>query len=145
MRNMPDSLTAKQAKFISNFLVTGNGTGAALASGYGRAGAHVTASRLLRNPKVQKALQARQSADATRLSPSREDVLQGLIQAAERARTMSDPAAMISAWREIGRMQGYYVNAVQRVEVADVGNDAMLRRYEALSDHDGAAQRRCYP
>jgi phage terminase small subunit len=40
----------------------GNGTKAAIAAGYGRKSAHVTASRLLKLPKVQDAL--RYSVDA---------------------------------------------------------------------------------
>jgi len=47
------ALNAKQAKFIQEHLVDGNGTHAAIAAGCGRAGAHVTATRLLKNPKCQ--------------------------------------------------------------------------------------------
>lgn len=59
------TLTAKQAKFAAGYPVNGNGTRAAVAAGYGRAGARTTASRTLANAHVLKALQARQSADAT--------------------------------------------------------------------------------
>jgi phage terminase small subunit len=42
---------------------TGHGTNAAIAAGYGRRSAHVTASRLLRKAKIQRAIQARHAAD----------------------------------------------------------------------------------
>lgn len=59
------TLSAKQSKFVSEYLVDGNGTRSAVAAGYGRAGARTTASRTLASVHVQRALQARQSADAS--------------------------------------------------------------------------------
>lgn len=46
------ALTAKQARFIDEYLVDGNGTAAAVRAGYGRAGARVAAHRALRNDNV---------------------------------------------------------------------------------------------
>ena len=46
-------LTLKQAAFAPEYVrAKGNGTKAAKAAGYAESGAHVEASRLLRNPKV---------------------------------------------------------------------------------------------
>jgi phage terminase small subunit len=134
MANARPALTAKQSKFVAEYLVDGNGSRSAVAVGYGRAGAHVTASRLLRNPKVRMALQARQSADATRLSLSREDALQGLLGAIATAREKGDAAAMISGWREVGRMMGYYSPERRQVEVMAASAQAELARFEAMSD-----------
>src|SRR5687767_7882684 len=54
-------LTEKERRFVENFFgdCAGNATAAARASGYGPAGAHVAASRLLRKAKVQAAVAAR--------------------------------------------------------------------------------------
>jgi hypothetical protein len=50
----PLTLTAKQQRFIAEYLVDGNGARAAIAAGYGRAGARVRAHRLTRdNAAVQ--------------------------------------------------------------------------------------------
>jgi len=127
------TLTQKQARFVAEYLVDGNGTRAAVAAGYGVAGAHASASRTLRIVKVQEALQARQRADATRLSISRDDVLVGLLAAFELARQQGVPATMVSAARELGRLLGYYAPETRRVEITDDGNDTM-RRMEAMSD-----------
>lgn len=128
-------MSAKQARFVAEYLVDGNGTRAAVAAGYGQAGAPVAASRLIRNDKVQKALQARQSADATRLSNQREDVLKGLLEAVEAAKQQRDSAAMISGWREIGRMLGFYSPDMRHVAVsAGRKADHELCLYEAMSD-----------
>ena len=134
------SLSSKQARFIGEYLVDGNGTRAAIAAGYGRAGARVAACRLLTNANVQKVLQARQSADATRLSTQRENVIQGLLHAIETAREKRDPGAMINGYREIGRMLGFYAPDVKRVQVlSDRGADEELRRLKELSDAELAA------
>lgn len=58
---MAGKLTEKQRRFVEAFLgpAQGNGTQAARLAGCGRAGAAVTASRMLRNANVQRALVAR--------------------------------------------------------------------------------------
>lgn len=67
------TLTEKQAKFVSEFLVDFNGTQAAIHSGVAPSGAHVWASRTLRIAKVAEALAARQCPDAVRLSTQRNE------------------------------------------------------------------------
>ena len=128
-------LTAKQARFVAEYLVDGNGARAAVAAGYGAPGARVAAHRLLTKANVQKALRARQAADATRLSLQRDDVLRGLLQAVERARIEGNPAAMISGWASIGKMLGLYAPEVRRREISDDGGDAM-RRIEAMTNQE---------
>ena len=128
------NLTAKQAKFVAEYLVDSNGTRAAVAAGYGVAGARVAACRTLANDNVQKALQARQSADATKLSIQRNDVLQSLLKAYNLALEQCNPAAMVSAARECGRMMGYYAPERQQVEVLHESKTATQDRLERMSD-----------
>lgn len=61
-------MTAKQARFIDEYLVDANGTQAAIRAGYGAAGARVAAHRLLTNVAISSAIEARQSADAAAYS-----------------------------------------------------------------------------
>lgn len=140
-------LTPKQSRFVHEYLVDANGTRAAIAAGNGRAGARVAAHRLLTNANVQKALEARQHADATRLSIARENAIQGLLGAIQDAKEQRDPAAVISGWREVGRMLGFYAPDARRVQVsADRRGDDGLHRYDRMSDAElltvieGAAQ-----
>jgi phage terminase small subunit len=49
---MANGFTKKQELFIAEYLIGFNATRAAIAAGYSRKGAEVTASQLLRNPKV---------------------------------------------------------------------------------------------
>lgn len=59
-----DDLTAKQAAFVAAYLETGHIQRAAVAAGYAKSGAHVTGSRLLRNPKIAAKIKAmRQKAE----------------------------------------------------------------------------------
>ena len=82
----PLTLTAKQTRFISEYLVDGNGSAAAVRAGYSQKTARAIATENLTKPAIQNALQARQSADATRLSIKLDDVLAGLQEAVQQAR-----------------------------------------------------------
>lgn len=66
--------------FVAHYLADPerNATKAAIAAGYAEKSAHVTASRLLKNPKVQELLQAKTEKIAAKLDLSVEKVLEGL-------------------------------------------------------------------
>ncbi len=131
-------ITPKQARFIDEYLVDGNGTRAAIAAGYGRAGARVTAHRLLTKAAIRASIQARQAEDARRLQIERQDLISGLLEAVEMGRERREPMAMITALREIGRMLGYYAPAKVHVETTS-DPDKNLRRFEAMCDEELAA------
>ena len=75
------TLSARESAFVASFLASGNATASAIAANFSPKGASVAGNRMLRNARVQEALQARQAADAARLSLKREDVLAGLLEA----------------------------------------------------------------
>ena len=127
------ALSDKQRKFIQEYLVDSNGARAAVAAGYGVAGSRVAAHRLLTNANVQKALQARQTADATLLSIKRFDVLRSLLDAYTLAEKQGNPAAMVSAARECGRLLGFYAPERREVDVA-VDEKSTRKRMNAMSD-----------
>jgi hypothetical protein len=60
MRPNPKAMTERERRFVEAFMgqCGGNGTQAAIAAGYGRAGAKVRASRLLTKRNVQSAIAA---------------------------------------------------------------------------------------
>ena len=109
-------LTAKQARFVHEYLVDGNGAGAAVRAGYSPSGAHVTASRMLRNATpVARAIEARQAADATQLGIARQEVLQGLLEAVDQARVQSNPMAMVGGLRELAKLLGFHAPVSRKV------------------------------
>lgn len=131
-------LTAKQLRFVAEYLVDGNGARAAVAAGYGRAGAKVTAHRLTHaNPAVQAEIRARQAQDAQRLQIERQDVIEGLLEAIAEAKAKRNPAAMISGWREMARLLGYFAPSRHVVETGAVS--AIQQRLELMSDAELSA------
>ena len=131
----PDKLTPKQSRFVQEYLVDGNGAQAAIRCGSPAAGAHVWASRTLRIAKVSEALQAAQAVDAARLSISRENVLGWLQSAFLIARQKGDPAAMVSAAREIGKMLGLYAPEVKKIALS-TGQNKTHARLSRMSDQE---------
>ena len=125
-------MTAKQARFVDEYLVDANGTQAAIRAGYGAAGARVAAHRLLTNVAISSAIEARQRVDATRLSVDRNSVLTGLLEAVEMAREQLNPAGMVAGLREIGKLMGFYIDRV-KVDV-DLTGQQERRRMEAMTD-----------
>ena len=132
------TLSAKQTRFVSEYLVDGNAAQAAIRAGYKPIGAKVTGCRLLTNPNLRARLEALQAADATRLCLEREVVLNGLTQSIEMARLQGNPAAMIRGWSEIGRLMGYYAPEVKKVDLNVKGSD-LMDRMASMSDAELAA------
>jgi phage terminase small subunit len=66
----------KLAVFVAEYLIDRNGTRAATAAGYSKKSAHVTASRLLRNPKVIGMIEAETSKRLDRLEITADRILQ---------------------------------------------------------------------
>ena len=127
------TLSAKQTRFVTEYLVDSNGAAAAVRAGYAPGSAKVIACRLTKDNRIQEVLRAQQSADATRLALRRQEVLAGLLEAIDQARVQGNPAAMIRGWSEIGRLMGYYAPEVKKVDL-DVGCQVEIDRINQLSD-----------
>ena len=126
-------LTRRETRFVQEYLVDACGTQAAIRAGVAPAGAHVWASRALRKAKVSAALHARQTADAARLSIQREDVLNGLVEAAAMAKLQCDPAGMVAAWKQVGHLMGFY--SPERIKVdMSVQGQTLVNQLERFSD-----------
>lgn len=79
-----DDLTPRQRRFALEYLREPNGKQAAIAAGYSAKGAEVTASKLLRVPKVAAFIAERAAKVAQRLELDAEYVLRSLKNVAER-------------------------------------------------------------
>jgi len=66
---------------------------------------------------------------------TRKKVMDMQLEAFEMAKLMAEPASMVSAAREIGRMCGYYEPVKQKIEVS-VNGQVAVKRLESLSDAD---------
>ena len=73
-----DGLTPRQQAFVAEYLVDKNGKQAAIRAGYSPKGAEVTASKMLRIPKVAAAVQAGLAEVTERAKVKAEDIIREL-------------------------------------------------------------------
>ena len=77
--------------------------------------------------------QALEAASAQELGVTRQRFLFELQEAAALAKEKRDPAAMIAAWREIGKACGFYQPERIKVDV-NVAGSLEMRKWNQLSD-----------
>jgi len=130
---VPMKLTAKQSRFIDEYLIDLNGAQAAIRAGYSPKCAKEQASRLLTYAHVQAEIEERNRDIEIRLKISRENVLEGFQEAYEIAKDNNNPGAMTGACRELGKMCGYYEPDKKQIEVNQT-EKGHLRYLESLSD-----------
>jgi hypothetical protein len=70
---------------------------------------------LLRRPDIREYLLNLQAKARQRFEIDRDEVLKGFKAAAEMAEALEDPTGMTGAWREIGKMLGYYEPETKRL------------------------------
>ena len=70
------TLSPRQQRFVEEYLVDLNGTQAAIRAGYSEKGAHVQASQLLSNPKVNEAVAAAMAERSQRTKITQDRVLE---------------------------------------------------------------------
>lgn len=71
---------SKKSRFIDEYMKDFNGTRAAKAAGYAEASAHVTASQLLKDPKVSSCIESRKAARSQRLELSVDEIVEEMKQ-----------------------------------------------------------------
>lgn len=130
---MKSNLTARQSKFVAEYSLSHCAADAARKAGYSPKTARQMASENLSKPYVVAALRLREDAQAQELDLTRGKVLMELQEAIAVAKLKGDAAAMISGWREIGKMCGFYSPERHKVEVNDRGRE-YLQRMESLSE-----------
>lgn len=129
------NLTAKQSRFVDEYLVDFNASRAAIAAGYSSAGAKVQGSRLLTNVNVRRLVERHQEATSKRLRITRDDVIKGLVVAAEQARLNKDPISMIAAMSEVSKMMGFYASKPSK-NSAEADYDSLKNQFEVMSDEE---------
>ena len=126
-------LSAKQIRFIDEYMVDFNGAAAAVRAGYSPISAKVTASRMLSHANLQAVLRERQGIEASRLQITRQQAIQGLLEGIGMARLLGNPAAMISGWKEIAKMLGFYEPERHAVKLS-AESGALRAKFEVMTD-----------
>lgn len=122
-------MTAKQ-KALINYIGQGESVvSAAARAGYTDNG--TSAYRMMKDPAVLELIAQRKAAYEKASDMTRQKVMNGLLEAAEMAKLMAEPSSMVAAWREIGKMCGYYAPVETRVRVE--GN-IVLDKMEKLTE-----------
>lgn len=120
-----EELTERQYKFVQFYLDLNNGTAAAIKAGYAESGAHVEASRMLRNPKIAAALKAikeeRREAVMNRLANMAAEAVTELY---EIAMNSESDKVRVAALKDILDRSGY--KPVEKRET-QIGMDAEIR------------------
>lgn len=73
-------------------------------------------TQIEKSPVVSAELERARRAMAKSTGVTRDDIAKGLMDAAEMARTMADPAAMVRAFSELGKLLGHYAAEKKTVE-----------------------------
>ena len=108
-----NKLTAKQAKFVDEYLIDLNATQAAIRAGYSVKTAQEQSSRLLSNVIIQNAVQSARNTMSERALVTQEMVVKGLLKEAEYMDEGSTQGARVTAWAHLGKHLGMFVDKVQ--------------------------------
>jgi phage terminase small subunit len=125
-------LTSNQLAFAQAWAAGESLTSAAARAGYADA---QIGYRLARMPNVLAVYNAEKLKYEAAAQMSRKRVMDGLLEAVEMAKLVSEPASMVSGWREIGKMCGYY-EPVKHVLDVNITGDVTVRQLNGMSDAD---------
>lgn len=123
--------TPKKAKYIEGREMGMHPTQAAKHAGYSVPSK--SAQELEKDPIVMAHVAEIEEKNRKALDLSREDVLQGVMDAIEVAKLASDPQAMIRGWSEINRMLGYYEAEKRELEIKSLPAAQKMKAIESMS------------
>ena len=126
-------LTDQQRVFVDQILKGAGPTLAARVAGY----AHPDRQgyEVIKSPKVANAIKHLHKKHEKVADMSRKRVMDGLLEAIDLAKMQADAGNMISGWREIGRMCGYYAPEVKKIDI-NITAKRVIDKMETLSDAD---------
>ena len=109
-------LNLRQARFAEAYVRHRNGSRAAREAGYSavRGSASATAQRLLDHDPVKERVRALEADTERALAYDTAQAIQGLRDAFAIAKEKRKPSTMITAYREIGNILGYYPPKLKR-------------------------------
>lgn len=112
-------MTPRQQRFIEEYSLSGNATQAAIAAGYCKHSAHVTGSRLLRNAKVWRVIEAKKRIAAERNEITRDYIVNELQTNHELARKDSNISGSNKALDQIADLLGFKVDKKHITHASD--------------------------
>lgn len=140
MLPMKNKLTAKQERFVAEYLIDLNATQAAIRAGYSDRVAKEQGYENLTKPHIQGAIQAAQQKHATACDVTVFEVTRMYRDSYELARNSAAPAAMVSAATGLAKLHGLIVDRAKvesTVTVKDLSDDELDRRIAELAAQTG--------
>lgn len=101
-------LTAKQQRFVEEYLVDMNATQAAIRAGYSKKTAYSIGGENLRKPEIKKAIKKATKVIRKRAKISTDDVVRGLRDEAENKGPGSKHSARVAAWAHLAKYLGMF-------------------------------------
>ena len=126
-------LTEQQKIFVNAVMKGKSPTVAARMAGYSCP--DVQGYEVVKSPKVKAAIQYLHKKHEKVADMSRKRVMDGILEAIDMARIQAESANMISGWREIARMCGYYAPEVKKIDI-NITAKRVIDKLETLSDDD---------
>jgi len=130
---MPWKPTEQCKRFIQNVALGMTQTQAARSAGY--AFPTVEGHQLMKRPEVVAAIREEQGKYEHKANMSRKKVMDGLLEAVDIARTMSEPASMVAAWREVAKICGYYAPETKQINLS-INGAVQVSQIENMSDEE---------
>jgi phage terminase small subunit len=126
------ALTAKQARFVAEYLIDLNATQAAIRAGYSAKTANQLGPRMLVNVGIAAAIAEKAAGTAEKLDLSAARVLRGLFEEATRLGEGASHAARVSAWGLLGKYHSLFVDKIEANIIADVTVTDARSKLESL-------------
>lgn len=127
-------LSERQIKFVEYYVDHRmSQTAAARLAGFSHPAE--TGHKLVRMPKIQKAIAERKKEYAVASQMTKKKVIDGFLEAIDMARIKGDPMSMISGWREIGKMCGFYEPSKTQIEIS-MNGQLLLHKLNTMSDEE---------
>jgi phage terminase small subunit len=126
------AVTTKEALYAE-----ARSTGLSIKSSNAAAGLSTTnkfaSAEIEKRPNVRDLIDTKKRANAYMLGLTRDDVLQGMMDAIDQAKVLADPLTQIVGWRELAKVCGFYAPEVKRIELSE-GARGYIQRLESMSD-----------
>lgn len=85
------------------------------------------------DPRFQMVLAEERAKNAEAAKVRREDIIEGLKEAIQLAKMVSDPHALIKAWAELGRFCGFYAPEIKKLDIS-LTSKRVISQLESLSE-----------
>lgn len=123
-------LTEMQMMFVRHWAAGESILSASARAGYSDNGTY--AYRLAKDPLIVQIYEREKKLYESSVQMTRQRVMEGFLEAADMAKLQADPTALTGAWREVGKMCGYY-EPVKKVIDINI-NGQITQKVERLDD-----------